>query len=80
MTIDPQPESQAKIAGYKLHTQEEIDQVNANKSVENHLGDLLASVTSMAGVDQRWVVTGVTHFQEGFMALNRAIFQPDSRL
>lgn len=26
--------------------------------------------------DQRWLAIARTHFQEGFMALNRAMFQP----
>lgn len=78
--IDPQPEGQAKITGYKKHTQAEIDQVNRNKEFENHLGDLVASVKDLPDVDQRWAAIARTHFQEGFMALNRAIFQPDSRL
>jgi hypothetical protein len=26
--------------------------------------------------DQRWLAIARTHFQEGFMALNRAVFQP----
>lgn len=26
--------------------------------------------------DQRWLAVARTHFQEGFMALNRAVFQP----
>jgi len=26
--------------------------------------------------DKRWVAVARTHFQEGFMALNRAVFQP----
>ena len=28
------------------------------------------------GVDLRWLAITQTHFQEGFMALNRAVFQP----
>jgi len=27
-------------------------------------------------VDQRWLAIARTHFQEGFMALNRSVFQP----
>lgn len=26
--------------------------------------------------DQRWLSIATTHFQQGFMALNRAVFQP----
>lgn len=34
----------------------------------------------LSNVDKRWVSIARTHFQQGFMALNRAVFQPDSRL
>lgn len=30
----------------------------------------------MTALDQRFVSMAVSHFQEGFMCLNRAIFQP----
>lgn len=31
---------------------------------------------SASRYDQRWIAIARTHFQEGFMALNRAVFQP----
>jgi len=40
-------------------------------------GDVIVdSILSMPIVDMRWVAIARTHFQEGFMALNRAVFQP----
>lgn len=34
------------------------------------------TILSAPVVDMRWVAIARTHFQEGFMALNRAVFQP----
>lgn len=36
----------------------------------------LAGFLDIAFADPRWVAIARTHFQEGFMALNRAVFQP----
>jgi hypothetical protein len=30
----------------------------------------------MPDIDQRWLATGRTDIEKGFMAVNRAIFQP----
>lgn len=68
------------VMGYRQHRQSEIDLVNENKSLENVVGDQLTKVLAQLGVDGRWVSIARTHFQEGFMALNRAVFQPESRL
>lgn len=37
---------------------------------------LSGDATVDAPYDPRWVAIARTHFQEGFMALNRAVFQP----
>lgn len=77
--VDPQ--QPGTITGYRQHTQDEIDAVNGNKEIENKLGDWITGLrANTPGIDQEWVKTAVTHFQQGFMALNRAIFQPESRL
>lgn len=69
------------ITGYRKHSQDQIDQVNRNKDFENKLGDLIQEIRGQDfDVDMRWMAVARTHFQEGFMALNRAVFQPESRL
>lgn len=69
------------VTGYQKHTQQEIDAVNTTKGIENDLGDWLAQLQAdLPNVDKRWVAVARTHFQQGFMALNRAVFQPESRL
>lgn len=69
------------VIGYRKHTQAEIDAVNNTKDAENQLGDWIAQLQrDVPNVDPRWVAIARTHFQQGFMALNRAVFQPESRL
>jgi hypothetical protein len=73
------PQAPGAITGYQPQTPEKINVVNHSKYLENQLGDWIAELRTGA-VDQRWVAIAVTHFQQGFMALNRAVFQPESRL
>ena len=66
------------VHGYKDQTQANIDMVNTNKIDEEHLlrmlDDMYASMD--AAYDKRWLSIARTHFEQGYMALNRAIFQP----
>lgn len=70
------------VSGYKPQTQEKVAIVNGFKedeerllrSIENLQARLLADGTRMA--DGRWLSVGRTHVEQGFMAINRAIFQP----
>lgn len=79
-----------KITGYRDLTPEEIELVNKVKSFAVEIGSLMAACDKMlvpsnvpgepspqmVFLDQRWVSIAKTHFQEGFMALNRAIMKP----
>ncbi len=76
------------VKGYLKFTDEKLALVNANKEAEERILrtiDQLRSglpVSTAAGTvnhatpDQRWLAIARTHIEEGFMALNRAIFQP----
>lgn len=79
-TADPQ--EPGVVVGYKTRqTQAAIDAVNTTKEFENDLGDWIAQLRdSDTPLDLRWVAIAVTGFQQAFMALNRAVFQPESRL
>lgn len=57
-----------------------IETVNFSKELENRLGDWVEVLREDETIDKRFVAIAVTHFQLGFMALNRAVFQPESRL
>jgi hypothetical protein len=63
------------IAGYSPQPQERVDRVNGNKQVEERLLRML-DVLRTTDADPRWLAVAKTHFEEGFMAMNRAIFQP----
>jgi hypothetical protein len=76
------PRTPLPVAGYTSQTDEAIALVNENKLAEERL---LRVIDLLVGreqtdpgnaVDQRWVAIAKTHFQEGFMALNRSIFRP----
>jgi hypothetical protein len=64
------------VAGYRPQTSEAVGLVNANKVGEEHLLRQL-DVLKTKDVDQRWLSIARTHIEEGFMALNRAIFKPE---
>jgi hypothetical protein len=63
------------VAGYKPQSQNNVDLVNANKALEEEILRILDRLRTM-DVDQRWLAIGRTHLEEGFMAVNRSIFQP----
>jgi hypothetical protein len=75
------PQEPGAVTGYNAQSQSAVDMVNTNKAFENDLGDWIAQMRdSDASLDPRWMAIAVTGFQQAFMALNRAVFQPDSRL
>lgn len=74
----PKPE---KIEEYRDQSPEAIDMINTNKRWENELGDYINALRgSELDLDPKFVAVAVTHFQQGFMALTRAIARPESRL
>lgn len=65
------------VAGYKpTQPAWAIDAVNGLKALEERAMRALEDLPGGGGVDQRWLAIGRTHIQLGFMAANRAIFQP----
>lgn len=64
------------IAGYRQLAPGDIHLANQNKQLEELVLRQLEKVAKTDGVDGRFVAIAKTHIQEGFMALNRAIFQP----
>lgn len=70
------------VAGYKTQPQIAVDAVNTNKENEERLLRLIDDLMNgqLNGesflADKRWASIARTHLEEGFMALNRAIFQP----
>lgn len=75
-----QPQSDDKVAlvnRFKEMEERLLRELDALKPVDVHGNGLSPhAVERLSPYDQRWTAIARTHFQEGFMALNRAVFQP----
>ena len=69
-------DQRTKITGYRDLSQEEIDLMNEAKNLSVKVGDLVDKLQAMDDLDQRWVATGKTDLQKGFMSIIRGIAQP----
>ena len=62
------------VAGYTSQPSDRVDLVNQNKVLEEQV---LRAIDGLLGqADLRWLAIARTHMEMGFMAMNRAIFQP----
>lgn len=66
------------IKGYRELTENEIDTINSIKETAEEVGAIIEGMTDWDGADQRWVAIAKTDLQKGFMALVRAVAQPES--
>lgn len=64
------------VAGYTTQTDAKVAKVNEFKQDEERLLRKIDAMMAGDEFDKRWAAVARTHFQEGFMALNRAVFQP----
>lgn len=64
------------VSGYRPQTEGAVATVNANKRFEELLLRMLDTLQGDPSVDQRWLSIGRTQIEQGFMAVNRAIFRP----
>lgn len=64
------------VSGYVSQNDEKIRLVNRNKEIEERSLRILDELALLPGVDKRWLAIGRTAIENGFMAVNRAIFQP----
>lgn len=82
----PKTHAGLPVSGYKPQSAEKVALVNSFKEAEERL---LRSIDMALRLDDpskenplgrlldgRWAATARTHFEQGFMALNRAVFQP----
>lgn len=65
-----------KIKGYRDLSQEEIDLMNEAKELAEKCGILVKKLKEVKTNDQRWIATGATDLQKGFMCIIRGIAQP----
>jgi len=64
------------VAGYKPQSEDNVFLVNKNKQMEESILRMLDLFATDDAFDKRWLAVGRTHIEQGFMALNRAIFRP----
>jgi hypothetical protein len=64
------------VAGYRSQSDANVDRVNTNKQIEEQVLRILDGLKVTPEIDQRWLAIGRTHIEQGFMAVNRAVFQP----
>lgn len=64
------------VAGYKPQSAEAVRLVNENKKLEELMLRQLDELASRGDIDKRWLAIGRTAIEQGFMAVNRAVFQP----
>ena len=64
------------VAGYTPQSNDAVTTVNRNKQAEERVLRLLDELAATPGVDPRWFAVGRTHIEQGFMAINRAVFRP----
>lgn len=69
--LDPLP-----VSGYTKQSQTTLDLVNANKQAEERVLREIDRLQKSGEGDPRWLAIARTDIEKGFMALNRAIFQP----
>lgn len=67
------------VAGYKPQSPMAVELVNANKEAEEEILRTLDWLAAQpdGSVDKRWLEIGRRQIEQGFMAVNRAVFQPD---
>ena len=67
------------VAGYRPQSDLAVNVVNEHKRLEEELLrrlDGLANTDWAPFADPRWLSIARTHFEQGLMALNRAVFRP----
>lgn len=85
MTIHDPKDGALPVSGYKPQTQAKVDLVNSFKAAEERILRMLDALRELPNaddpdaapqIDQRWLAIGRTQIEQGFMAVNRSIFQP----
>lgn len=64
------------VSGYRPQNQSAVDKVNVNKQLEERVLRILDALADDDDIDLRWLAIGRTAIEQGFMAVNRAVFQP----
>ncbi|MFT0861748.1 hypothetical protein [Ancylobacter sp. G4_0304] len=65
------------VHGYRPQGGEAVRLVNEHKQMEEVLLRRLDELAARSDIDKRWLAIGRTAIEQGFMAVNRAVFQPE---
>lgn len=80
MTNYPQPSGLhdgLPVQGYRPQSTAAVDLVNANKMMEEQDLRVLDALDALPDTDKRWLAIGRTAIENGWMAVNRAVFKPN---
>jgi hypothetical protein len=65
------------VSGYTQQSATNVQLVNEHKQLEEDLLQRLEMLaTHVNDFDKRWIAIAKTHIEQGFMAMNRAVFKP----
>lgn len=64
------------VQGYRPQSDDAVAIVNGNKIAEERVLRLMDALAEAPGIDKRWLAIARTGIEQGFMALNRAVFRP----
>ena len=64
------------VAGYRPQTTAAVERVNGHKIIEERILRIIDALQAIGEGDPRWLEIARTDLEKGFMALNRAVFQP----
>lgn len=64
------------VPGYRPQSDEAVQRVAAMKMAEEAVLRALDALAASGKADGRWLAIGRTQIELGFMAVNRAVFQP----
>lgn len=76
VTTDARQHQGLPVSGYRAQSADAVAQVNRNKELEERILRLLDGAAADPETDKRWLDLARTHIEQGFMALNRAVFKP----
>lgn len=64
------------VQGYQPQGAASVEKVNASKRAEERVLRILDEMAQDPDIDKRWLAIGRTSIEQGFMAVNRAVFKP----
>ncbi len=65
------------VPGYRPQNDEAVKLVRLNKEEEERVLRILDDLAKRPDIDKRWLAIGRIAIENGFMAVNRAVFQPE---